>query len=125
VYTLAMRRDFVARHFLVGRDFGRENEKHPHKYALELVLEGSVLNEDGYLVDLVKVDANLEVILSHYRNQTLNDLPEFKGLNPSIENLCRIVCEKAAGLMAASNVGAVTVRVWEDEAAWASYRMER
>jgi 6-pyruvoyltetrahydropterin/6-carboxytetrahydropterin synthase len=125
MYTLALKRDFAARHFLVGRDFGRENEEHPHSYTLEVILEGGSLGEDGYLVDLVKVDANLEVILSHYRNQTLNRLPEFAGLNPSIENLCRLVCEKAAQLLVAPNVSAITSRIWEDGAAWASYRMER
>lgn len=125
MYALALKRDFTARHFLVGRDFGRESERHPHNYSIELVLEGSTLDENGYLVDLVKVDADLEVILSHYRNQTLNDLPEFKGLNPSIENLCRIVCEKAAGLLVTPNVSTITARVWEDGAAWASCRLER
>jgi 6-pyruvoyltetrahydropterin/6-carboxytetrahydropterin synthase len=65
------------------------------------------------------------VILSQYRNQTLNDLPEFEGLNPSIENLCRLVCEKAARLINAENVHRITVRVWEDGSAWASYRTER
>lgn len=125
MYTLALKRDFVAKHFLVGKDFGSESEKHPHSYTLELILEGDVLDEDGYLVDLVKVDANLEVILSHYRSRTLNDLPEFEGLNPSIENLSRLVCEKAARLITAPNVNTITVRVREDGAAWASYRLER
>jgi 6-pyruvoyltetrahydropterin/6-carboxytetrahydropterin synthase len=125
MYTIALRRDFVAKHFPTGRGLGREDEKHPHSYTLELVLEGNSLDEDGYLVDLVKVDANLEVILSQYRNQTLNDLPEFQKLNPSIENLCRLVCEKTARLIKEDNVRTITVRVWEDGSAWASYRADR
>jgi 6-pyruvoyltetrahydropterin/6-carboxytetrahydropterin synthase len=125
MYTLALKRDFVAKHFLIGKDFGRESEKHPHNYTLAIILEGNTLDENGYLVDLVKVDANLEVLLSHYRNKTLNELPEFEGLNPSIENLCRLVCERVGGLITAPHVSAITAKLWEDEAAWASYRLER
>jgi 6-pyruvoyltetrahydropterin/6-carboxytetrahydropterin synthase len=125
MYRLALKRQFMAKHFLIGKDSGRESEEHPHSYVLELILEGSALGEDGYLVDLVRVDADLEVILSDYRNRTLNRLPEFAGLNPSIENLCRLVCEKAAMLIIAPNVSAVTAKIWEDDAAWASYCLKR
>ena len=37
---------------------------------------------DGYLVDIVDVEHNPEVIVAYYRDKTLNDLPEFSGLNP-------------------------------------------
>ena len=93
MYTLAVQRDFVAQHFLIGGDWGAENQWHSHHYRLEVVLEGAELDRHGYLVDIVDVESNLEAIVDHYRDKTLNELPEFEGLNPSIEHFTRIVCQ--------------------------------
>ena len=93
-YTLAVKRDFVARHYLVGGDWGAENDLHSHNYQVEVQLEGKILDEHGYLVDIVAVEAHLEELAAYYRDQTLNDLPEFAGLNPSIEHFARILCQE-------------------------------
>ena len=34
-----LRRDFSARHYLIGGDWGAENIEHAHRYRMELVLE--------------------------------------------------------------------------------------
>lgn len=125
MYTLAVRRDFVAQHYLIGGDWGPENERHSHHYALELRLEGETLDQHGYLVDIVDVEAKLEAVVARYRDRTLNDLPEFKGLNPSIEHFSRILCQTLAGQIEAPNLSALGVTVWENDIAWASYRMPR
>ncbi|MEZ4656751.1 MAG: 6-carboxytetrahydropterin synthase [Caldilineaceae bacterium] len=41
MYTLAVQRDFVAQHFLIGGDWGPENQWHSHHYRLEVQLQGS------------------------------------------------------------------------------------
>ena len=40
MYTLAVRREFIARHFLIGGDWGAENFPNSHHYVLELQLTG-------------------------------------------------------------------------------------
>lgn len=122
MYTLAVQRDFVAQHFLVGGDWGAENFWHSHHYRLELQLEGESLDHHGYLVDIVRVEAALEKLVDHYRDKTLNDLPEFAGLNPSIEHFTRIAAHQLAPDVVAPNLRAITVRIWENQIAWASYR---
>ena len=77
MYTVAVKRDFVAQHFLIGGDWGPENEWHSHHYALELQLSGPTLDQHGYLVDIVDIEANLEALVAYYKDKTLNDLPEF------------------------------------------------
>jgi 6-pyruvoyltetrahydropterin/6-carboxytetrahydropterin synthase len=121
-YTLAVKRDFVAQHFLIGGDWGAENFKHSHHYVLELQLEGHQLDQHGYLVDIVDVEKHLNALVAHYRDKTLNDLPEFAGLNPSIEHFTRIVAETLAAQIKAETLTALTVKIWENEIAWASYR---
>lgn len=121
-YTLAVKRDFVAQHFLIGGDWGAENFKHSHHYVLELQLEGDRLDQHGYLVDIVDVEKHLNALVAHYRDQTLNNLPEFAGLNPSIEHFTRIVAETLAAQIKAETLTALTVKIWENEIAWAAYR---
>jgi 6-pyruvoyltetrahydropterin/6-carboxytetrahydropterin synthase len=125
MYTVAVKRDFVAQHFLIGGDWGAENELHSHHYAVELRLEGTTLDEHGYLVDIVDIEEHLEAIVAYYRDHTLNDLPEFAGLNPSIEHFSRILCQTLEERIDAPNISALTVVIWENDIAWASFRFNR
>ncbi len=123
-YTLAVKRSFVAQHFLAGGDWGRENQPHSHHYHLEVLLEGQVLNEHGFLVDIVDLEAHLDELVAYYRDQTLNRLPEFVGLNPSIEQFARLLCQELLSRLK-EPLQAITAKVWEDDIAWAAYREER
>jgi 6-pyruvoyltetrahydropterin/6-carboxytetrahydropterin synthase len=125
MYRLAVQRDFVAQHYLIGGDWGPENERHSHHYRLELVLEGHNLDRHGYLVDIVDVEKHLDELVTSYRDVTLNDLPEFAGLNPSIEHFTRICAEAMSRRIHAANIEAITITIWENDIAWASYRQER
>ena len=122
MYTVAVKRDFVGQHFLIGGDWGPENEWHSHHYYVEVQLEGDKLDQHGYLVDIVDIEHQLEKIVAYYKDKTLNDLPEFEGLNPSIEHFSRILCLTLAERIKADTLKFVTVKIWENEIAWASYR---
>ena len=123
MYTVAVKRDFVAQHFLIGGDWGPENEWHSHHYVVELQLSGPTLDQHGYLVDIVDIEANLETLVAYYKDKTLNDLPEFAGLNPSIEHFSRILATQLAARIQANTLSELTVKIWENEIAWASYRL--
>jgi 6-pyruvoyltetrahydropterin/6-carboxytetrahydropterin synthase len=124
MYTVAVRRDFVAQHYLIGGDWGAENEWHSHHYQVEVQLEGVMLDQHGYLVDIVDIEANLDALVATFRDKTLNELPEFAGLNPSIEHFSRIFCRALSGRLHVANISAITVQLWENNIAWASYRTE-
>ena len=125
MYTLGVRRDFIARHFLIGGDWGPENYPNSHHYILELQLKGSELDQHGYLVDIVDVENHLDEIVNYYREQMLNDKPEFAGLNPSIEHFARILATSLSERIKADNISAIKVVLWENESAWAAYKVER
>jgi 6-pyruvoyltetrahydropterin/6-carboxytetrahydropterin synthase len=124
MYTVAVKRDFVAQHFLIGGDWGAENEWHSHHYAVEVQLHGASLDQHGYLVDIVDIEHHLNALVDAYKDKTLNDLPEFTGLNPSIEHFSRIFCEQLAGRIKAHTLSAITLKIWENEIAWASYQLK-
>ncbi len=121
MYTVAVTKDFIANHFLIGGDWGDENNPHAHHYVLELRIESEALDKHGYLVDIVEIEAAL-----------MNRWPIFvmpcslyAGVcwpNPSLEHFARILSEKLlAGLTPPGN-GALTVKLWENESCQAAYR---
>jgi 6-pyruvoyltetrahydropterin/6-carboxytetrahydropterin synthase len=124
IYRVAVRRDFEARHFLIGGEWGSENALHAHPYAVEVCLEGTRLNEHGYLVDITAIEASLDRILGRIAGTTLNDLPEFAGLNPSVERLAELFCRSVLAEIAATVLSAVSVKVFESGSAWAACRRE-
>jgi 6-pyruvoyltetrahydropterin/6-carboxytetrahydropterin synthase len=122
VYQLGLQRSFEARHFLVGGDWGDENRPHTHAYRIEWILAGSTLDRHGFLVDLVQVEARLDEVVERFRGMLLNDLPEFRGLNPSLEHFARILNDRLAASLGDSRPTSSEIRLWENDAAWASHR---
>ena len=125
MYTLAVRRNFIARHFLIGGDWGPENNPNSHHYILELQLKGAELDQHGYLCDIVDVEKHLDEVVNYYKEQMLNEKPEFEGLNPSIEHFARILAVSLNERIHAPNVTALKLVLWENDVAWASYKLSR
>lgn len=125
MYTLGVRKEFIARHFLIGGDWGPENFPNSHHYTLELVLEGRELDQHGYLVDIVDVEKHLDDVVGYYKEQMLNDKPEFAGLNPSIEHFTRILAETLNERIKAKNITSLKVVLWEHANAWAAFDVRR
>lgn len=125
MHHLGLIRPFRAFHYLVGGDWGAENQLHSHDYRVEWTLGGPLLDHHGYLLDLVAVEALLDAAVAEVKDRTLNDLPAFQGLNPSVERLARWLSDRLiAGRPAWDPEGRLTtsvVKVWEHEAAWASW----
>jgi 6-pyruvoyltetrahydropterin/6-carboxytetrahydropterin synthase len=125
MYTLGVRRDFIARHFLIGGDWGPENFPNSHHYVLELQLAGNELDKHGYLVDIVDVEKHLDEIVGYYKEQMLNEKPEFADLNPSIEHFARILCVALNERIKAKNILEVKVVLWENDSAWSAFQIGR
>ncbi len=125
MYSVAVKRDFIAQHYLIGGDWGAENQLHSHHYQLELQLDGYELDQHGYLVDILEIEAALNEMVAHYKDQTLNNLPEFSGLNPSIEHFSRLLCQALNTRISAANIHQLTVRLWENQIAWSAYTLKR
>lgn len=124
MFTLAIRRNFEAQHYLVGGDWGVENAPHVHDYRLELCLEGKDLDKHGFLADIMEIESQLDTLLESYSGATLNELPDFEGLNPSLERFARILCAALALRVRTERLIAISVQLWESETAWASFRLE-
>ncbi|GAB4332942.1 MAG: 6-carboxytetrahydropterin synthase [Calditrichia bacterium] len=125
MYSVSVTRDFIAQHFLFGGDWGAENSLHSHHYKVEVILEGTELDEHGYLVDIVEIERIFEELCDQFRDKVLNELPAFNGLNPSIEHFARIFAQRFSEQLEAGNIRRIRVKVYENEIAWAAYRIDR
>jgi len=121
MYSIAVRRNFIARHYLTGGDWGSENETHAHHYVVEVRLIGPKLDHHGYLLDICEFETVLDKLVERYRDQTLNRLAEFDGLNPSLEHFARIFCHAICEKIRTQHLKSMAVKIWENDVAWAAY----
>lgn len=123
-FSVGVLQDFVAQHFLVGGDFGPEGALHSHHYRVEVTVTGVELDGHGFLVDIVRLRAELAGLVDRYRDRTLNDLPELAGVNPGVEVVARAMARSLAAGLRGEGLKALAVKLWENETAWASHRVE-
>ncbi len=123
-HSVAVARDFVAQHYLVGGDFGAENRWHSHAYRVEATVLGARLDAHDFLVDITALERHLDTVLAGYRERTLNDLPGFAGRNPSVELFAQRIGLELAQALAGCGAARLRVRLWEHPAAWAGFSLD-
>ena len=88
---------------------------HGHNYVLEVILDGEIDQETGYVIDLKIVkDAIKSEIDERFDHQNLNlDCPEFKDLNPTAENIAVVAWNLLRAKLPMHL--ALTIKLWETE----------
>jgi 6-pyruvoyltetrahydropterin/6-carboxytetrahydropterin synthase len=88
---------------------------HGHNYVLEVVLDGEIDQETGYVIDLKIVkDAIKSEIDERFDHRNLNlDCPEFKDLNPTAENIAVVIWNLLRTKLPMHL--ALTLKLWETE----------
>lgn len=78
--------------------FGKCNlpNYHGHNYVLETWVEGEIDADSGFVINLTElkqlIKEEVEDVFDH-RNLNL-DIPEFKKLNPTAENIAKVIYQK-------------------------------
>ena len=74
---------------------------HGHDYGLEVTVRGVVDPRSGQIVSLSNLDALVrERVLTRFGHALLNDLPEFRELVPTAENIADVIFRILAGPVA-------------------------
>ena len=78
--------------------FGKCNNPnfHGHNYELEVGVTGDINQETGFLIDIVELKTIIkEEVEDYLDHKNLNlDVPEFKNLNPTMENIAVLIWDK-------------------------------
>lgn len=107
--------------------FGKCNNPagHGHNYAVEVAVR-SPIDPDGRTLDVAALDAAVDAhAIEHLDHKHLNtDVPQFAELNPSVENIVKVVWGMLAEPIAALGPGTALdeVRVWETGKTVCAYR---
>ncbi len=93
-FCLRVSADFSASHQL--RNYGGKCESlHGHNFLVEAQVCGDQVDpETGMLIDFKVLKKNLQAVLEKLDHKHLNELPYFKDINPSSENLACFVYQE-------------------------------
>lgn len=120
MYELIITDHFSSAHYL--REYrGACENLHGHTWNVEIAISSEQVDQIGLVIDFKELKAKLKVLMDRWDHICLNDLPEFKDMNPSTENMARCLYgEFKKGLPA--GVVMQYVRIWESDSASVRYR---
>ena len=119
MYELTVRDHFDAAHTLRGYD-GECSRLHGHTWDVEVTVAGEDLDNVGIVYDFKRLKAELRTVLDDYDHVFLDEVRPFDDLNPTAENLARVIHERLTDSIEGTAVLEVTV--WESPVARLTYR---
>jgi 6-pyruvoyltetrahydropterin/6-carboxytetrahydropterin synthase len=120
MYELKVISHLAAAHQL--KETGGKCEKlHGHNWKIEVYVSGPQLDQNGLLIDFQLVKNAVEKVMAGLDHEFLNELAVFKNLNPSSENIARIIYEQVGPVINSDRVRITKVTAWESDTACATY----
>jgi len=112
MYVLSADTHFSAAHCLPGYQ-GNCARMHGHTWQVTVSISAEAVDDLGMCVDFKELSGALDEIVGRFDHRNLNDLEEFRDINPTSENLARIIYEDLAGEFAGAVFKVVSVTVAE------------
>ena len=121
MFKLKVQDHFSAAHYLKNYEGPCEN-LHGHNRKVELLVEGSQLNNLDILIDFKILKSILKETLDELDHKLLNEIPYFKNVNPSSERLAEYIFKKIKDKLSQySNIKVKEVTVYETDKVSATY----
>jgi 6-pyruvoyltetrahydropterin/6-carboxytetrahydropterin synthase len=118
MFEVTVIREFSAAHRV--EDYPGNCERlHGHNWKVEITASSRQLDSLGMVVDFRKLKDATDHALEGLDHAFLNDLPAFKGVNPTAENIAHYLCEAVGAEIPVSKV-----RVFETDTSVATYIRE-
>ncbi len=122
MYEVEVQDEFSAAHFLKLYD-GTWERRHGHNWKVSVVMRSDKLDSMGVVVDFEALKPSLKKVLAEFHERSFNEHLDFKDekLNPSTENIAKMIYERLSKNFKSNNSTIVKVTVWETPGASASY----
>jgi len=120
MFEISVSLDFSAAHNLKGYH-GKCEALHGHNWKVEVLLGSEALDKIGMVEDFKVVKEKLKSILSLFDHKYLNQLPYFKKINPTSENIARLIYQKMKERIGKGGLCVLSVKVWETQNSCATY----
>ena len=119
IFELGAEAFFTARHYVTMG--GVEGPPHQHSFRVEIATESSSQDEDGVVIGFARARRLVEELVDGYNETLLNTVPPFDEIQPTLENIAKVIYGDLAPKLAGETVKLKQVRVWESPTNHASY----
>jgi 6-pyruvoyltetrahydropterin/6-carboxytetrahydropterin synthase len=120
VYEIHVKDHFSAAHALRGYD-GNCSRVHGHNWIIEAFVQCRRLNSIGIGIDFRDVRETLKSVLKNLDHANLNDLVEFGSVNPTSENIARLLYQELQRRLGSDHVRVSRVTVCETPGCGSTY----
>jgi 6-pyruvoyltetrahydropterin/6-carboxytetrahydropterin synthase len=94
---------------------------HGHNWKIEVHVKGEQLDKNGLLIDFKVLKDETKEIIEKLDHKYLNELPWFADMNPTSENISRLIFELLSKKINSGNIIVSGVTTWESDTACATY----
>ena len=120
IFEVYVKTHFSAAHSLVGYQ-GDCARVHGHNWNIEAFVKCSQLDEIGIGIDFRDIKQGVKDVLEGLDHFNLNDLPAFKDVNPTSENIAKFLYHELGKRLNSDVVKVSKVKVSETPGAGAFY----
>lgn len=121
VYEIYVKEHFAATHALKGYD-GISSNMHGHNFTVEAYVQCTKLNRLGFGIDFKDVKNVVKDVLSKLDHTNLNEVVEFGSINPTSENLSKLLYTELSRRLNTETILVRKVMVFESPECGASYQ---
>ena len=100
---------------------GEGERLHGHNWRIRAILRAEHLDSRGMVVDFNDLGRELRAFVEPWEHVFLNELSPWNDVNPTAENIARVVAEGLAQKLDDDRVKVVRVEVWETDTCGATY----
>ena len=120
MYYATVIKSFSAAHHLRNYE-GKCERMHGHNYKVEMELKSPIVDRSGMVADFGVLRQALDKLLQRFDHQDLNEVKPFDRLNPTAENIAKLVWEEMNLKFNTRKIKVSRVTVWETESSFATY----
>ena len=114
MWLISTEAKFSAAHQLHGYS-GKCEKLHGHNFKVKVTVEAYTLQEIGLGIDFKKLKVMLIDVIEKFDHCNLNELPEFETLNPTAENIAKLIWDNLNSKLKTQSSKLKEVQVWESD----------
>jgi 6-pyruvoyltetrahydropterin/6-carboxytetrahydropterin synthase len=100
---------------------GEGERLHGHNWKIKATLRANALDRAGFVVDFALLGKELRALVEPYEHVFLNEIPPFDDVEPTAENIARVIADGLAAKIDNDRVRVFKVEVWETNECGATY----
>ena len=114
MFELTVDSHFSAAHYLKGYE-GDCARMHGHTWKVSVTVSAAKTDETGMCVDFKDIATHLDAMVDRFDHRNLNELEFFRDMNPTAENLAKLLYEQLCDKIKDAGVSLVSVTVHESD----------